>query len=155
MPEQGNPHCCIVGEGSEREQCNLLSSPPAFSHFPHYPQINWALPVLIPGWVGLCTFYNPVGLSKKLSCEAGSFSCCLTSTGFYSQRLEASYSPCWNPGLHGLSRSPVVPPSLPTCKCGTSWSISCRLASRSPPATTLLRVLSTPAAHLHPSYQFG
>ena len=37
-----------------------------------------------------------MGLSNKLSFEAGS----------------------WNPGLHGLSCSPVVPPGLSACKCG-------------------------------------
>ena len=45
-----------VGEGSDREQCHLLSSGPAFSHFSCYPQANWALLVLIPRWVVLCTF---------------------------------------------------------------------------------------------------
>ena len=45
-----------VGEGSEREQCHLLGSHSAFSHFPRYSQVNSTLLVLIPGWVGLCTF---------------------------------------------------------------------------------------------------
>ena len=50
--------CGTVYEGGvrEREECCLLSSWLAFSHFPHYPQANWALLVLILGWVGLCTF---------------------------------------------------------------------------------------------------
>ena len=30
--------------------------------------------VLTCRWVGLCTFYDPVGLSDELSCETGSFS---------------------------------------------------------------------------------
>ena len=59
-PGWGNPHCWIVvlyvEERSEKEQCSLLGSRLAFSHFLHYPQVNWALLVLIPGWVGLCTF---------------------------------------------------------------------------------------------------
>ena len=42
-----------VGKGSEREQCHFLSSCPASSHFPPYPKANWALLVLITGWVGL------------------------------------------------------------------------------------------------------
>ena len=79
-PGQGNPRGCIVtlcmGHGSEREQCCLLCSLPVFSHFPVYPQLTWALLVLIPRWVSLCTFYDLVGLSSKLSCEAGSFSYC-------------------------------------------------------------------------------
>ena len=78
-PGRGNPgHSVValyVGEGSEREQCCLFSSLPAFSHFPCYPQANWALLVLIPKWVGLCMFQDPVGLSNELSCETGSFSC--------------------------------------------------------------------------------
>ena len=72
--------CCdaYVGEGTEREQWYLLHSLLAFSHFPCYPQAKWALLVLIPIWVGLCTFWDPVGLSKELSCEAGSsFTCSL------------------------------------------------------------------------------
>ena len=56
----GNPHLCVVmlcgGEGSVREQCHWLRSLPAFSHFCHYPQVNWALLVLVPKWVGLCSF---------------------------------------------------------------------------------------------------
>ena len=66
----------VVGEGFKREQCHVLHSLPAFSHFPHHPQSNWALLVLIPGGWALCTFWDPVGLSNELSCEAGSFSCC-------------------------------------------------------------------------------
>ena len=77
-PGWGNSlHCIValsVGEGSEREQCCLLSSQPAFSNFLHYPQANWALLTLIPRWVSLCRFQDPVGLSNELSCEAGSFS---------------------------------------------------------------------------------
>ena len=38
-----------------------------FSHLPHYPQVNWALLVLIPRWVVLCTFQDHVGLSNELS----------------------------------------------------------------------------------------
>ena len=58
--EGKHPHHCVVavyvGEGSEREQCCLVSSRLASSHFLHYLQANWALLVLIPRWVGLCTF---------------------------------------------------------------------------------------------------
>ena len=100
-PVQDYPlHCIVVlyvGEGSEREQCLLIGPCPTFSHFPHYPQANWALLVLVPGWEGLCMFREPVALSNEFSCESGSF-------------------PWWNPVLHGLSLSPVVPPGLPTHK---------------------------------------
>ena len=54
------------------------------THYLCYPQSNWAPLVLNPEWVGLCTLYAPVGLSKKLSCEGGSFSCCrLNSHGCF------------------------------------------------------------------------
>ena len=82
-----------VGEGSKREQSRLLSSWLAFSHFLCYPQSNWALLVLILRWVGLCMFWDPVGLSNELSCEAGSFPCCcrLNPTGVFNQWFEALF----------------------------------------------------------------
>ena len=49
-------------------------------------------------------------------------------TDFYSQKFWGFISLCWNPGLCGLSRSPVVSPGLSTQKCGTSLSTSCHLA---------------------------
>ena len=56
-PRGSNPHChdvaLYVGEGSERVQCHVLSWLSVTS--PH-PQTNWALLMLIPGWVGLCMF---------------------------------------------------------------------------------------------------
>ena len=52
----------------------MLSSQLALSHFLHYPQANWALLVLIPWVPGFVYILGPVGLSKELSCEAGSFS---------------------------------------------------------------------------------
>ena len=51
-----------------------------------------------------------------------------THTDFYSQRFWGFLFLCWNPGLWGLSLSPVVPPSLPKYQCGTSQSASHRLA---------------------------
>ena len=41
-----------VGEQSEREQCHLFCFLPVFSHFPHYPQANWALLMPIHGGGG-------------------------------------------------------------------------------------------------------
>ena len=74
----------------------------------------------------------------------------------------------WSPGLHGLLRSPAIPPSLSVHECGAagsashhlvgsaSFSLACPVSqsatSLSPPATALLRVLSAPAASLCPSY---
>ena len=62
-----------------------------------------------------------------------------TSQVFTTRGFEALVL-CWIPGLHGLSCSPVVPPGLSTCKCGTSqsashclphltWSASCGLVT--------------------------
>ena len=64
-----------------------------------------------------------------------------------------------NPGLHSLSCSTGVLPSLSAHKCGTAQSsshclaqfISCHLTHPGLLAASLLRVLSTPGAHLCPS----
>ena len=56
------------------------------------PTANWALLVLIPGWVGLCMFQDPVGLSNELSCRLGvSPTAISTPTGVFSQRFEALF----------------------------------------------------------------
>ena len=44
------------GGGVQEETMLLFNSWLAFNHFLLYPQANWALLVLIPRWVGLCTF---------------------------------------------------------------------------------------------------
>ena len=59
-----------------------------------------------------------------------------TPTSVFSQRFCDFISPQLNLGLRGLSRSPVVPPSLSSRKYGTkssashrgAWSSSCHLA---------------------------
>ena len=130
-------HCIValyVGEGLEREQCCLLSCHPAFSHFPHYPQVHWALLVLIIGWGGgLCTFWDPVDPSNRLFCESGSFFGHKPS-GFY--RCFEALVPC----AGTLSRSLVVPPGLSAYKYGTAPS-----ARQCP-----LPALPYPIAHLLP-----
>ena len=69
-----------------------------------------------------------------------------TSTDFCSQRFWGFISLHWNPGLHGLSHSPVVPPGLSQHKrSGTARFMSCCLA-----ASPLCL-----AAHLCPSYWSG
>ena len=73
------------------EQCCLLCSLPAFSHFPCYPQANWVLLVLIPGWGGLCTFQDPVSLSNKFSGEAESLSQCLSPHRFFQSEVLRLY----------------------------------------------------------------
>ena len=92
-----------MGEGSERKQWHLLHSLLDFNHSLCYPQSKWALLMLLPGWVGLCTFQAPVGLSKEISCEAGSFSCCrLNPHRCFQSEVSGFISRSWSPGLHGL-----------------------------------------------------
>ena len=93
---------------SKREQCHLLSSLLAFSHFLCYSQANWALLVLIPGWVGLCTFQNPVSLSNELFCEAESFSRFLNPHRFSQSEVLRLYFPALEPWV-------VWSVSLPSC----------------------------------------
>ena len=122
-PGQGNPrHCSVtlyVGEGTERDQCCLLCSLQVFSHFPHHPQANWALLVLIPGWVGLCMFWAPVGLSNELSCEAGSFSHCrLNPTGVFSQTFESLFPSAGTLGCRVCCQVIQPPPCLKSSPSG-------------------------------------
>ena len=138
-------HCFVapyVGVRSEREQCCLLSSQLAFSHFHCYPQAldpsgadSWTCVHSRTLWVSPTTSPVRLGVSPATS----------TPTGFFSQRFWGFISPHWDPGLHGLSRSPVVPPGLSARECGTTRSSIRHLATSS----------LHPAAHLCPSYQSG
>ena len=70
-----------------------------------------------------------MGLSKDLSCEAGSFSCCcLNPHGCFQSEVLGFISLHWSHGLHGLLRSPAVPPGLSMRECGAAGSASCRTA---------------------------
>ena len=140
----GLPGCCTVtlyvGEGSDRAQWCLLRSLPVFNHFPHYPQAKWALLVLIPMWVGLCTFWDPSSLSSEFSCEAGSFSrCCLEPQGVFNQRFEVLFPCAGTLELRSLFRSPFVPPGLSASECGIIGSTGHHLAS--PPSCVSLPLL--------------
>ena len=87
--------------------------PPDFSLSPCYPQSNWSPLVLVPEWVGLCTLLAPVGLSKNLSCEAGSLSCCRPNPhGHFQSEVRGFISPRWSPGLRGMLHSPPFRPGL-------------------------------------------
>ena len=97
-------------------------------------------------WV--CPTSSPVRLGVSPTAAS-------TPTGVFSQRFGGFIFLSQNPGLHGLSCFPVVPPGLSACKCGTACSASCRLARPSPLAATLPCVLSTPAVCLRPSYWSG
>ena len=67
-----------------------------------------------------------------------------TPTGFYSQRFWGFISLQWNPGLHSLSRTPIVPPSLSTYECGTTWSASHHLGAGARPPHPRLPVSTHP-----------
>ena len=122
----------VRGGGSKRELWSLLRSLLAFSHFPRYPQANWALLVLLPGWVCLCTFQDPVGLSNQLSCEAGSLSHCRsTPTRVFNQRFEASL-----PSVGALGCAVCLAPQLLLLVY-----LDVNVGPPSLPATTLLQVL--------------
>ena len=71
----------------------MLLSLPVFSHFPGYPQANWAFLVLIPGWA--CARSRPLWVSPRNSpMRLGvSPTAASTSRGVFNQRFEALF-PC-------------------------------------------------------------
>ena len=80
------------GPRGSNGSCSSLSD---FSHALRYPQSNWAPLVLIPEWVGLCTFSAPVGVSPtncpvRLGVSPAAVS---TPMGVFNQRFEALF-PC-------------------------------------------------------------
>ena len=70
----------------------MLHSLSDFSHSLRYPQSNWALLVLLPECVGLCTFWDPVvspmnsPMRLRVSPAAAS-----TPTGVFNQWFEALF----------------------------------------------------------------
>ena len=126
-----------MGEASKLEQCHLLCSLLVFSHFPHN-QIGPFWCWFPGGWVCVRSrtlLVSPMNSPVRLGVSLAAAS---TPTGVFSQRLWGYISSSWDPGLCGLSCSPVVPPSLCACKCGTArqcWTAcfaSCQLAESSP-----------------------
>ena len=111
----------------------LLSA--SFQSLPPLPTIKFGLLVLIPVWVGLCTFWDPVGLSNKLSCEAESFSryCLNRYRSFKSEAFEVLFT--W------LDPWPARPVSVPSCFFPVY--LHTNVGPPSPPAPTLPLVLST------------
>ena len=90
-----------------------------------------------------------MGLSKEVSCEAWSFSYCLNPHRFFSVRGFEALSPC----AGTLGRVIYLTPKLflliyPHTNAGPPTLPAASLPS--PPATTLLYVLSIPAARLTP-----
>ena len=149
--------CCgaICGGGVQEGTMSLAQLSASFQAPPLPPTGKLALLVLIPGWVSLCIFrtlwISPTNSPVRLEVSPATSA----PTGFFSQKFWGCISPHWNPGLCGLSRSPVVPPGLSTCKYGSAHSASHGLIHPGPQASSLPWVLSAPAAHLHYSYQSG
>ena len=65
-----------------------------------------------------------MGLSNELSCEAGSFFCCLNLHRFFHSEVLRFYFPSTEPWVAWSILLPVVRPSLSTHKCATAWSTS-------------------------------
>ena len=77
-----------------------------------------------------------MGLSNELSLRLGVSPTSSTPANFYRQRFWGFIFLHWNPGLRGLSHSPVVP-----------YGLSANVGL---PAAALLCVISAPAAHILP-----
>ena len=150
---------------------------PLSASFQPLPPSKWCPSGADSRVVGLCTFWDPVGLSNKLFCEAGIFSCChLNPQGVFNQWFEALFPQRWSPEV-AWSVSPFVPPSLSACECGTTGSAShcltgsasCCLASQlhQCPPCSAIHCLAGPSSHhlaaspvhpaacFHPFYQSG
>ena len=99
-------------------------------------------------WVSeLVYILGPYGPLQEWTLVRPGVSPVATPIDFYSQWFWSFSFPRWIPGLRSLfpTCSPLVPPGLSTCKCGTSGL----------PATALLHFLSAPVAHLCPSCWSG
>ena len=114
---------------------------------------GWACAHSRPLWVSPTTSPVRLGVSPAASSAP---------SGVFNQRFEALFPLRWRPGLCGLLRFPTVPPSLSMRECGAEGSaIGCTACPvhltihQSLGAAALQRVLSAPAACLHPSYRSG
>ena len=129
-----------VGKGPRGSNVCLLHFPQGFSHSVCYPQSIWAPLVLVPEWVGLCTPLAPVGLSKDLSCEAGSFPWCHPNPhGRFQSEVWGFISLCWSPALCSLLRSPLF---IPVYLCVNVGPWSATRCSAGPFSATLSPALS-------------
>ena len=92
---------------------------------------------------GFVYILGPCGSPTNSPVRLGVSLAASNPTSFFSQGIWGFIAPCWNPGLHSLSRSPVVPPGLSAHKCGTAHSASC-----CPPQSSSHCLTASP---LHPS----
>ena len=68
-----------------------------------------------------------MGLSNKLSCEAGSFSYHLNPHRISQSAVLRLYFPALEPWVAWSVSLPTCPSQLSTCKCWSTWSASCCL----------------------------
>ena len=144
--------CCMWREGSEREQCCLLGSRPAFSHIPHNPRVSCNLLVLIPGgWI--CIHSRTHGsLQQTLLWDWELLPSPKPPPDFTARGFEAFFPHAWTLGgavcltlqlfLPVYLHTNVEPPS-PPASAPPHWSCS----------HPLPRILFALGAHLLPSYQ--
>ena len=128
-------HCgAVCGEGFERDQCLLLGSQPDFSHFLNYPQANWALLVLIPRWMLLCScrtlWVSPTNSPARLAVSPAAS----TLTSYLSRRFWGFISP---PGTLGCAVCLASEFFLPVY-------LHANVGPPGLPAATLPQVLSAP-----------
>ena len=118
--------CCMWGRGERGNNATcsapaLLSVSSPATHKQIRPFWCWFL----GGWA--CVHSKTLWVSPTNSpVRLGVTPTVSTPTGFY-QRFWGFFSPHWNPRLHSLSCSPIVPPGLSACKYGTARSASCHL----------------------------
>ena len=92
-----------------------------FQTFPPLPTSKLGPFGLIPGGGGVHSrtlWFSPTNSPMRL----GVSSTATTPTSFSVRGFEALFPSAGTLGLHGLSQSPVVPPGLFACKCGTTRS---------------------------------
>ena len=128
LPGWGNPHCCVVAlyveEGCEREQCLLLCSCWLSATSSHTHQQIGPFWCWFPGW-WVCVHFRTLWFCPtKSPVRLGVSSCSHKPHRSLQPEVLRLYFLRWNSGLRGLSCSPVIPPGLSACKCGTTWSAS-------------------------------
>ena len=111
--------------------------------------------MLIPGWVGLCTFWDPVVSPTNSPVRLGvSPTAASTPTGSYLQsEVFTLYFPILHPCVVRSTSLPIFSPSLSALECGTGQSSSSRLTQSV--RYSLAKILLYLGAHLCPTYPTG
>ena len=104
----------------------------SFQSLPLLPKSKLGPVVLIPRWVGLCRFWDPVGLSNKFPCEAGSFSCCHSPHRCFQSEILRLYFSMLEPWISSSVLLPSCSSWLSSHRSGTTCSASHHLAHLGP-----------------------